>query len=370
MMKNIASILLTAALLATMFSVFAVPAMAEDPYSGLDGNGTESAPYQIQNNADWDHFTSAVKSDPTHGKQMYFQLTNDIGSEGNEVWTYVIGEFNGIFDGAGKTIWYDESISLFSNNNGEINNLVVRSSDATYWLGGGVICYANHGVIDRCVNYIPLAGGTNVSGICGINDGLIVNCMNYAPISSATGYIGGICSNNGGRILNCINTAPVSGSGICGEHINTADVRIELCFNCGLPSSGYSICQFHYETQNVTLHNCFSMSEIDGQRVTISNDDANNIGNPCDSLLTTESIIDRMNHHIDSYDTISGHKLFRWKLGNDGLPTYEKSLTGSTLSNGDIWIIVAVAAASIGGVAEVIITKKKAKNAAEKRTAS
>ena len=366
-MKRTVSILIAIFIICTLCLPFT--AMAGGNYSALSGSGTESDPYRIANNADWDAFTSAVKADPDHGKGCYFKLTGDIGSAGNEVSTKV-NEFCGVFDGNGKTIWHSGTQLLFYKNSGEIKNVVTNGSvrEEERRGGGGAICYANSGVIDRCVNYAPLEGGMYVGGICGRNSGLIVNCINYAPITQTMGNTGGICgSNPEGLILNCINTAPVSGCGICGYIHNRKDINIAICFNCGKPSAGYGITMFAGRGEHPKmLYDCSFLTPIDDIDYEASNNEDTNefimsFGGP---VCFIEDGVENMNWAIENYNNQTGRTLYKWKLGTNGLPTYAETFpTATVLSEGNIWIIAIVAVVVIAGIAALVIVKKKTKPA-------
>ena len=363
-MKRVVSIFMTVLLIAAMLSVFTVQVNAESYYASLNGSGTESDPYKIKDSGDWEAFVSAIESDPNHGGDLYFKLTGDIGSEGNEVWSN-INEFHGVFDGDGKTIWYSNNGSLFYSNYGEIKNIVIRSGEDLEWyMGGGVICFDNYGTIDHCVNYVSLIDAClSVGGIVGDNDGLIINCVNYGFISSLWGETGGICGENSntGCIINCLNTAAVSGSGICGYDF--WEGRIEICFNCGKPSSGYAITQFIKDnTDNPqVLKDCYFLIPNDGAEYAASNHKINNrdVFSAIISDFNLKRVIGYVNQTIEKYNNQTGRELSKWKLDDDGIPTFAEVPTGTTLSNGNWWIIVVGAVVIVGGIVTIIVFKKK-----------
>ena len=71
-----------------------------------------------------------------------------------------------------------------------------------------------------------------------------------------------------------------------------------------------------------------------------------------------------MNSAIDEYKNMTGRTLYKWTVGEDGLPTYKKpSVLASMVANGSIIIIAVIAAAAIIGTAATLIIVKKKKKA-------
>ena len=93
-MKKLASILLTAAMLSTMLTVFAVPAFAE----GEPGDSADNP--ILVTNANWSSLYNKLQA----GK--YYKLVEDIGSENKKIGKGIGNVPEGThFDGNGYTVW-------------------------------------------------------------------------------------------------------------------------------------------------------------------------------------------------------------------------------------------------------------------------
>lgn len=252
-MKKTVSIFLTALMLATMFTVFSVPAFAEG-----EAEGTADNPIIITND-NWNSLAYNLKAD------TYYKLGGDIGNEKSKI-TSGFGDIpsGSQFDGDGYTVWTTER--LFNSNYGKIRNLTVAGTvtsgpaalcsynkgtitrcinRADMQNGKNIvsgICWYNYGTINCCENYGTLAG-TSASGICNQNgntaiSGVIINCINHGKIEAKTADGAGICVQNNSTALNCVNTGSVTATssavGITFDRPNYATVA--LCFNCSLPS--------------------------------------------------------------------------------------------------------------------------------------
>ncbi len=391
-MKKLSSILLAVIMFVATAFMFAVPASAENCYSGFDGNGTEASPYKIQTAAEWENFVSAVNNDADHGKEKYFRLESDLGSQGNEV-TASVNEFSGDFNGNGKTVCYsNKKQSVFQKNNGIIHDLTICGSVGSpsgHTIGG--ICKNNTGRIDRCVNRADIIGVGKIGGICGSNGGVVTSCINYGEISKSSlldvgsGY-GGICGEctYNGIIANCINTASVTGyssvAGICGIFHVDGNTHLYTCFNCGLPTSisDNSHLALYWATtvgnHPETAFDCYYIKYINGIKC-----EASNPAHPflvtsdrsvlqlfeCSDVLTDGDFNRAAQHSADAL----GIDMSYWKLGEDGLPvltnrTTANKVTGFVFSVGSLWIFAIGAVAIIGCVVAIIVASKKRKKTA------
>jgi len=203
-------------------AVFRATASVNSLFSG--GNGTDYAPYQIEN-VEQLKYIGLLETDG-----IYFELITDIDLE-FEPWLPI--NFNGgFFNGAYNTIsnlYVDAApfgyYGLFGYNDGTISNLTVTAfinpaQHATYI---GVIAGANAGHIDNCVTenangyefMIKFNDTTAVGGITGHNMGLLENCTNNGNIfdtlfDSSNSIIGGIAGHNfGGTVLNNANNGGI-----------------------------------------------------------------------------------------------------------------------------------------------------------------
>lgn len=367
-MKKIISIILVTLSLYTIVP-FTSSSILADTYSySLSGSGSEGNPYKIRNDNEWNTFTSEVNSDPLHGQGVYFKLTNDIGSNGNEVTSFVSGDFNGIFDGSNKSIWYNNAKSLFNTNNGEIINIVTRSSKELKMTYGAAVCTTNNGVIDHCANYVSILSSANAGGICRQNNGLIINCINYASIKSIDyfGKTAGICGNNNKQIINCINVGTVSYAGI--SSFSSPSSWTDTCFSYSNPLPEYGITCLDGRSETISgifIHSCFYYSEYHNNYAIQA---TNNMQNNNWRITKGGDVIDIfegikfINSGMEDCNNQTDRQLVKWKLDGNGLPTYDElPSTGSIISSGNIWIIVIGIVAVIIGGTTIIINKKKNK---------
>ena len=367
---------LTILLAVLMMFGLCIPASAEG-YPGLNGNGTSSSPYLISGIDDWNTFVDAVNADPAHGEGLYFKLTGNVGSDGNETGSYV-EEFRGSFNGAGYTVWISlDTDSLFAENYGTIENLCVRGSLSSFICCCGGVCGTNDGTVNHCANYASVSGFDLVGGICGTNKNTVVNCINYGPIEGDS-RVGGICGSNDGSaalILNCVNAGTVTGrvftAGICGDvqaYESGTPSGIVLCANCGLPTEQNT--DGHYALLTCSIGGvhpelawaCHFVSPVNGVSCTASNDEDHRIA--VDMKQNFADFLKDLNGHKIGEDKSDGIKkgfaLTEWAIGDDGLPVFaDSSELASTLSAGTIWIILAVAVVAVGTVSVLIVRKKK-----------
>ena len=169
--------------------------------------------------------------------------------------------FDGIFDGAGKTIYglystQDRFTGMFgvTDSNAVIRNLSSqKTSIKSSKYAGGIVAW-NSGTITGCTNGGTVHSGyySYTGGIAGSNYGTITGCTNsgavssYATSSYAYSYTGGIAGSNYGTITGCTNSGTVSFSsssssytassytgGIAGRNYGT----ITGCTNSGSVST-------------------------------------------------------------------------------------------------------------------------------------
>ncbi len=171
-------------------------------------------------------------------------------------------EYNGTFDGAGKTI-----TNLYIDSNDENNGFIARLTfggvlkDLTIKNGtikstsdytAAFVGYAQ-GTISGCKNYVAITGCNYVGGIAGKSDGsyttpsIIINCENHASVTSLAesgtsySYVGGITGYmKYGRITLCANTGDISSTGnIVGGLIGEFELgkEISYSYNTGNVSS-------------------------------------------------------------------------------------------------------------------------------------
>ncbi len=172
------------------------------------------------------------------------KLEKDITLE--NAWTGIgteTDQYEGSFDGNGKTIFYDGAtkplICYAGGENFNVSNLKVdgnlSSSDFDYL--GGIVNVLKGGTVEKCINTASVKNSKQNSaagGIVGyVNNALaqsnITSCVNTAEINgnAMAGGILGLCNSDSGQgaqnvnISKCINTGKITGassyrSGIAG----------------------------------------------------------------------------------------------------------------------------------------------------------
>ncbi len=187
------------------------------------------------------------------------QLANDIkfmddtGKTSSVNWTPIGKDssaiFNGIFDGAGKTI-YDlySSQSKFAGVFGVTGNMaIVKNVNLNAEVKGlsyvgGFVAY-NWGLVSGCTNMGFVQSYRNISGgIAGLNRGVITDCMNKGDVRGNY-YSAGITGENYGTVSYCTNMGAVSGErSSCdrraGGIVGSNSGLVTGCTNKGEVSSG------------------------------------------------------------------------------------------------------------------------------------
>lgn len=233
------------------------------------GSGTESDPYQIENEADW------LKMQKYAGKysnypDMWFALMNDINLDSS----YEPFFFRGNLKGNGNTITVDvpESIEtdkhsrgLFSSIIGgdagiRIENLTVAGSVAAYWGAGGLAGNITGKVTLENVtsNVTVKAGGyqydttSRAGGLCGSYSGdtlTVKNCVNNGSVTAyqAAGFVANKSGSTTMSFSGCRNTGAITGKGAYGGgyaagfvsiyDANSLTCTFENCANSGTISA-------------------------------------------------------------------------------------------------------------------------------------
>ena len=221
-----------------------------DPSVSLQGEGTESSPFQISKLADLLLMQEAINSPSgrivsasadveVDARSAHYKLMADIDlsavcgeGKGNWVpignyWENEERYFKGIFDGGGHTIKglyivSDESCQgLFGRVCGKLKNLSV---DGVVAGGGkcGLICgYLMDNEISDCTVYGKVywiegdAWPRTFGGIVGTASSptKISNCINYADVNGENVNAGGVAGESYGTIINCKNYGNVKVDG-------------------------------------------------------------------------------------------------------------------------------------------------------------
>lgn len=131
-------------------------------------------------------------------------------------------KFNGIFNGAGRTIYglycYQKKFSgIFgvTDKDAEIKNIKSKSSSIrvrSEGYAGGIVA-VNWGAVKACVNSDSVVsssdGASRLGGIIGENNGSVIACINEGSVISSpkgSDYSGGgVVGKNNGSVENCVN---------------------------------------------------------------------------------------------------------------------------------------------------------------------
>lgn len=233
---------------------------------------------QISTAQEFLDFMSSISSDDSVSAVLLNDIDlKDVCSEENPL-PQVTNEYNGIFDGAGYSLYsvYD-SDSVFADigENGVLKNLGIsgtanglctESRGTIENISSGLTVYGNDkyaaGISAKNSGTIKnssytgelFSNGKTASsgGITAVNSGEILNCDSLGVISGSlmetaakSNYIGGICGKNTGSIYECQNNASITGNqyigGITGENSglinrskNNATITAEAGYGAGI----------------------------------------------------------------------------------------------------------------------------------------
>lgn len=219
----------------------------------LRGTGSKADPYRIGTAAQLHEFAWRVNNNNNNRETSACAiLTADIDYSAYADTWYAIGSqnypYNGIFDGAGKTI---SGLALNDKNGfnafirvlgeaGQVRNLTVEASFAGNGLSGG-IAGRSFGTIVNCTFSGSLSMHTDISsdvyfmgGIVGDNRGTVTGCHSTGSVNGYD-YTGGIAGRNMGTVSVCSSSAAVTGNryvgGIAGG--NSEESQILDCYHTG-----------------------------------------------------------------------------------------------------------------------------------------
>ena len=207
---------------------------------GLEGEGTEEAPYLIKTSEDWDAFTAyAIAGNFKKGE--HFKLADDI-----TVATAVnTNAFNGIFDGDGHTLTLD---NLSGAPFGSISGATIKNLKIDGSVSGG-----------RHISAL-------VSGCEGVYENLIENVVVAADIATNDTYCGGFVGHGGSTAKTTLRNCVFSGTFSQGSTIGTfwgwsdggSTPVLERCFDIsatdhpigrGDPSGSITSCYYTNESK-------------------------------------------------------------------------------------------------------------------------
>jgi len=289
--------------------------MSEKVY--WQGEGTEVSPYRISTVNDLHtlkEWTSYLRKG-TNG--LHFQLQNDIDME--DSWVSFGGEFEGVFDGNGKTISNlksDGKCNLFYDlsSNGVIKNLTISGSVTYDYSETGGFVRVNRGTIIGCTNLVDINGHNYCGGIADANSGIIIACINKGNITASDGRSGGIVSQltNGGKIIACYNTGAIDGGTddcIGGISSLAYEGSINACYSTGTlkGSAPGNVCGQIGSSSPVYFANCY-WSENTYGAVGVNNATLTN----CSAASDWETAMNAMNSALES-ESVE----YRYELNTD-----------------------------------------------------
>ena len=277
--------------------------------------------------------------------------------------------FNGIFDGAGRTIYglyskQERFAGIFgvTDSNAVIRNVSSRKASIDGGRYAGGIVAWNAGTVMGCMNSGSVSTSTSYStdsysgGIAGWNRGTISGCTNSGSVSSYThsystsystyyySYSGGIAGSNRGTISGCTNSGSVSSSstyfsysgGIAGWNGGT----VSNCKNLGrLSSKGSSGGLVGRNASKESLSNSFSVTDSARAGI-IDSDSAGTVTNcyydsdvlpglstvaPNSGMHTSDMQSDRFAWVLNTTDGTAAHSGV-WSRDSVGYPIYVDSI--------------------------------------------
>ena len=223
------------------------------------GDGTQAAPYQIENGEHLAWLADKVNNS-TSVTKLYAELTDDIDLGGNPFTP--IGkdfhEFSGVFDGQGYTVsglnvTDVANAGLFGTaKDATIRNVVVRGNVTGTDNAAGILAKAKTTActIENCgneavVNVIK-SGGGYAGGILGyaITSTTVTNCYNSGAVTSkgstsysrASGIVGYLSGNGSAKITTCYNTGKVTSDGYAAGAFGGyggPSLTVSDCYNTG-----------------------------------------------------------------------------------------------------------------------------------------
>lgn len=202
----------------------------------LNGEGTESNPYQIATTGDWSEVSNYMVETGASLDDTYMKVMNDISFADT---TFVpiardgVTSFCGILLGDGKTISglntttktkYFAAI-MNMGTGGEIRDLTLDGkfiSTADYVAGFVGNC---NGTLTNCVNKVNIVSDRSYAAGFAAQAGSnarFTGCRNLADISSASSYEAGIFAYNnvsGAELTDCTNEGVIKNSGSTSQYV-------------------------------------------------------------------------------------------------------------------------------------------------------
>ena len=242
--------------------------------------------------------------------------------------------FNGIFDGAGKTIFglYCEQgpyagIFGVTDSNAVIRNVSSRKASIDGGRYAGGIVALNAGTVMGCMNSgtvsSALGSESYSGGIAGWNSGTISGCTNSGAVSSSFSssstysyysYSGGIAGGNGRTIANCKNLGRLSSRGPSGGLVGLNVSKESLSNSFSVTDS--AIAGIIYYSFAGTVTNCYYDSDVLPHKSTVA---------PNSGMHTSDMQSDRFAWVLNTTDGTAAHSGV-WSRDSVGYPVFADSL--------------------------------------------
>lgn len=228
-------------------------AVAADQAKTLEGDGSFTNPYILNNEEDLRLFCLKAAKNPTACAKLNADITVSPAFSGVET------VYRGTFNGNGYCIsGLDESIFYTVGANGGVITSLTVNGNINNDRYNALIATENHGVISNCHAEGSIHGET-AAGICGVNTGTVTGCSNRAAVSGVnTGGISAV--SYGGWISQCYNHGKISSvanraGGICAYMQNSA--LTENCYNTGSITGTNATGGIANNFSNATVNNCY-----------------------------------------------------------------------------------------------------------------
>ena len=246
------------------------------------GEGTEAAPYEIENGEQLAWLADKVNNASSVTK-LYVELTDDIDL-GNQLWTPIgkdSHEFTGCFDGQGHTVSGLNATAQYAGlfgviKNAEITGVVVQgtvtSNNASSGDAGGIVGRATgtKNTITDCGNEATVSGGSNCGGILGNSHSgscalELTGCYNSGKVSAkdrAAGIVARFNGSSSAITLNtCYNTGEITSESYASGIYGSNSVTISDSYTVGAISGKDASSSSAFSTGSYdTLTNCYYLT--------------------------------------------------------------------------------------------------------------
>ncbi len=334
----------------------------------FEGEGTEQNPYIISSYADLAKLSDLTNSKGKTFSGKFFKQTADIIYYDYYNSWIAIKDFEGTYDGNGKTV--TNVLGVFNNLKGTVKNLnmenMYRSNDVTESTFGvlantteGKIinCHVknvnieandkdniglitgelkNRGLIENCSAEGEIAGRWYLGGIVGKSYGEVKGCTFKGKLIINGGNAGGIVGKSYGTISNCSSSGEIENKGdsyYIGGIVGTLYGNVNNCYSTIVKSDGMGlggIAGRAYMGSPSIIENCYYLGKD------ISN------GSVTSGIVSQLEIGVRIKHCMVFLENISGESQYIRRIGwgerdsyyDDNYAWSGMKLNGNIVKNG------------------------------------